>query len=807
GEVRTILGPATKIGYAADWSEYFGYQDGSGDLFYHLDPLWADPEIDFVGIDNYMPLSDWREGETHLDAGWGSIYGIGYLQANIEGGEGYDWYYANTTHRDAQIRTPISDTAYGEDWIWRVKDIRNWWLNAHFDRIGGSKQAQSPWVPESKPVWFMEFGCAAIDKGSNEPNRFLDPKSAESGLPAYSNGRRDDLMQMQYLRAVIDYWEDPARNPVSSVYAGPMIDMAHAHVWAWDARPFPLFPTRSDLWSDGDNYAHGHWLNGRVSGEPLSSVVAEICARSGVTAVGTADLHGAVRGYAVADVGTGRAALQPLMLAYGFDAVERGGMLLFRMREGRALATVGPEALAVGERTEGLTEVTRASQAEVSGRMRLSYVEAEGSYEARAVEAILPDDQARNAAQSEIALAMTRAEAQRTAERWLTEARVARDVARFALPPSLGHLGAGDVVTLATGGGGRYRIDRVEQAGAIEMEAIRVEPGVYIASDEAEERLTPASFDAPLPVFSRFLDLPLMTGNEVPQAPHLAASADPWPGSVAVYASDIDAGYSFNKLIEARAVVGQTETLLEAARPGVWDRGPALRVRVSGGALASESADRLLNGANLMAIGDGSSDNWELFQFADAVLVAPDVYELSMRLRGQAGSDAIMPANWPVGSQVVLMDGAPRQIELLPDARDLARHYRIGPSGRSFDDASYTHDVQAFRGIGLRPLSPAHLRVTRTSGDLDLSWIRRTRTGGDSWSGLDVPLGETQELYLVRVMQGGTVLREMTVTSPFWTYGAALQVSDGAALPYEIHVAQLSDSFGPGAFARIMINV
>ena len=59
-EVRVLLGAATKISYAADWSEYFGYQpvDAPGDRYFHLDPLWMDENIDFVGIDNYMPLSD-----------------------------------------------------------------------------------------------------------------------------------------------------------------------------------------------------------------------------------------------------------------------------------------------------------------------------------------------------------------------------------------------------------------------------------------------------------------------------------------------------------------------------------------------------------------------------------------------------------------------------------------------------------------------------------------------------------------------------------------------------------------------------
>ena len=123
-EVRVILGPKTKIGYAADWSEYFGYhpQDGSGDVYFNLVSLWADRNIDFVGIDNYMPLSDWREDEGRADKSWGSIYNLDYLQANIEGGEVYDWYYPSQTVRDVQMRNPITGEYYDRAWIWRYKD-------------------------------------------------------------------------------------------------------------------------------------------------------------------------------------------------------------------------------------------------------------------------------------------------------------------------------------------------------------------------------------------------------------------------------------------------------------------------------------------------------------------------------------------------------------------------------------------------------------------------------------------------------------------------------------------------------------
>ena len=114
-----------------------------------------------------------------------------------------------------QRRVPITDGEYDEPWIWRFKDLRAWWANAHHERVGGVRRAEpTAWEPQSKPIRFTEYGCAAVDKGSNEPNRFLDPKSSESRLPRFSTGQRDDLMQMQYLRAMAGYWRDLLRDLV-----------------------------------------------------------------------------------------------------------------------------------------------------------------------------------------------------------------------------------------------------------------------------------------------------------------------------------------------------------------------------------------------------------------------------------------------------------------------------------------------------------------------------------------------------------------------------------------------------------------
>ncbi|MBK5926036.1 baseplate multidomain protein megatron, partial [Rhodobaculum claviforme] len=526
-EVRAILGAQVRISYAADWSEYFGYQSPEGDRYFHLDPFWADPAVDFVGIDNYMPLSDWRDGAGHADAAAGSVLDLDYLRANVEGGEGFDWYYASAADRDAQLRTPITDGAHGEAWIWRNKDLRSWWQSPHHERIGGVRQATpTAWVPQSKPFWFTELGCPAVDRGTNQPNVFLDPKSSESHLPYFSGGGRCDAIQQQYHRAMIAHWGAPVNNPLSAVYGGRMVDMDRAHVWAWDARPFPAFPALTEVWSDGPNWDRGHWITGRTAAQPLASVVAEICHRAGVPQVDVSQLYGIVRGLRTTSTEPARAVLQTLMLAHGFDAIERDGVLAFRTRGGHAAAVLG--AADLGARDGGAVEVTRAAEADVAGRVRIVHTEAEADFEVRAVEAVLADDPGAVAAQTDLPMVLLGPEAEAIAERWLSEARIARDTLRLSLPPSSG-LRAGDVVALDLPEGRRtWRIDRIETAAGHEVTAVRVEAGSHRAPARfgggtqtgAGPRQKPFAY--PPPVLPLFLDLPLLTGAEDPQAPHLA---------------------------------------------------------------------------------------------------------------------------------------------------------------------------------------------------------------------------------------------------------------------------------------------
>jgi len=335
-DCRTMMGPEAVITYAADWSEWNAVQhpDDPGGVVFNLDPLWADPAVSCVGIDWYPPISDWREGRAHLDAlsGWSGPADGDYLAARVQGGETFDWFYADPAAREAQVRTPIADGTHDEPWVWRAKDILGWWSHAHHDRISGVRQDNATaWVPGMKPVRLIEFGCGAIDKGTNAPNLFLDPKSAESAVPPFSSGRRDDLVQRRLVEATLRRFDDLAVNPEATAYAGRMIEALDA--WCWDARPFPDFPAREDVWADAGNWRTGHWLNGRLHGE-AADLIEAIAQRAGLVPsdLDLSGVSGIVEGYLIDRPMTASAALSPLLLALGLDVAERGGRLAFFQR-------------------------------------------------------------------------------------------------------------------------------------------------------------------------------------------------------------------------------------------------------------------------------------------------------------------------------------------------------------------------------------------------------------------------------------------------------------------------------------------
>jgi hypothetical protein len=788
-EVRGVLGSATKLGYAADWSEYFGHQpaDGTGHAVFHLDPLWADPNIDFIGVDWYPPITDWREGETHLDAAAGFLgpHDPAYLRAGLTGGEGFDWFYASQAARDEQFRTPITDGAHGETWMFRPKDLKAWWSSAHFDRLGGVRAATpTAWVPSSKPIRLTEFGCPAVDKGSNSPNLFVDPKSSESFLPPYSTGERDDFGQRRCLEAVLAWLDEPAANPVSPVYGGPMIEAASA--WCWDARPFPDFPARSDVWADGSAWTLGHWLTGRAGIAPLPELVRALGARAGV-AIDPGEAGGAVGGYVVDRPMRLRDALAPLTEAFALDPVERGDHVRMLTRWGRAAGALVEADLVRPD--DGVVErETRVLEPAVEA-LRLRFLDASRDYQVGAI--VVRREQGAGTRDADAPIVLAAPDAEACARRMLAADEAARRSRIVHLSPSAAlWLEPGDRVAHD---GGAWRVSRLDLDERPRATLVPVETGQGV-SGGLDWTPSPPREPSPPPVL-RVLDLPADGALADDARPLVAAAAEPWRPL------DIHAGADLSALsVRARlsqpATLGVTLSDLAPASPHRVDRAGSLTVRMEGGGLSSVSLNAMLAGHNALAI-QAQDGAWEVIGFRDAALLSPDVWRLSGLLRGQRdGAASALPI--PVGAPLVLLDEAVVPMAVAAFERGAPLTVRAAPAGGPPAGAGTSEATIVWTGRALRPLAPAHLRTKAIGGDLRVSWIRRARAGGDAWAG-EVPMVEGVERYRIRVLDGVAILREVEVSEAAFVYTAAMRTVDAPSPASRLEVAQADALYGWGA--------
>jgi hypothetical protein len=343
------------------------------------------------------------------------------------------------------------------------------------------------------------------------------------------------------------------------------------------------------------------------------------------------------------------------------------------------------------------------------------------------------------------------------------------------------------------------RITEIGEHGARDIEALGLDPGIYADAPGAIRPRTGSVDVIAGQPFVTFLDLPLLRGDEPPAAGYIATAQSPWPGPIAVYRSPGADGFQLHAMAPAPAVTGVTLDPLPVGATSRLDRATTVRVKLDTGAIASVTELALLGGANAAAIRNDDGE-WEVLQFLSAVLTAPATYTLTGFLRGQAGTEHAMRSPPAPGARFVLLDGALARLDLAEDELGLAFTWRCGPAARDLGSATYVQLVHAFRGEGLKPLSPVHLRATRSAGDLHLTWIRRTRLGGDSWDTVDVPLGETEERYEIDILDGATIKRTLTAATPAATYTAAQQTADfGTPQPtVSLRLCQLSPTRGRG---------
>jgi hypothetical protein len=265
------------------------------------------------------------------------------------------------------------------------------------------------------------------------------------------------------------------------------------------------------------------------------------------------------------------------------------------------------------------------------------------------------------------------------------------------------------------------------------------------------------------------------------------SSAKSWPGATMYQSIDGGASYQVAGTFTTRATMGRaTDALGDYGGGNTVDELNTLTVSLTFGTLASVTYASLLDGAQAALIGD------EIVYFRDAVLVASGLYTLRGFLRGRRGSEASMSRH-AIGDRFVLL--SPATVKRIPQVTaDIGktRLYKMVTSGASLSAAakSFTN-----AGAGLKPYAPVLVGGGRdAAGNLTIQWTRRSRMSGEWRDSVDVPLGEASEVYEVDILNGSTVVRTLTSTTPGVQYSAANQTSDfgSSQASVSIRVFQLS---------------
>lgn len=759
--VKAILGASVKVTYAADWSEYH-HTDGG---WYHMDPLWASPNIDVIGIDAYFPLTDETEtsiARADVVAGWTS-------------GEGYDWFYADVARTIKQNLTPA--------FAW--KNIGWWWNNTHVN----PDAVATAWVPASKPIWFTEIGYASVDGATNEPNVFIDPTSSASDYPRFSRKRIDFAVQRRALEVAYEVWG--ASGMITELF-----------VWGWDARPYPAWPDLLSVWADGGNWITGHWLQGKIGRTQLDAIVKHLLLLIGIAPerIDVSALKAQVDGLVLHQRTTARAVLEQLQAVYAFDLRESGGKIVAVNRNQETLETISVQQLIPQEDADAriVVEYSRAEETELPRRLEVRYLDRFEEYGTSVQAATRASVNAQDTETLSLSLVMNDSSAQLLAERKLYERWLGRERWKFQLPMRYAYLETGDVITLQDEG---YSVPllitrlQLGKPGMLRVEAVLHQRSIYdyyvvpnLRSLEATSRVLPTDFFV--------LDMPLLPAETISEYGVKFALADGqenWPGAVALR-GNISGGKDILFSQSNPAVMGRTLQVLGAGTQGnVIDEQSSVEIALIGeGALSNVTYLELLGGANAAMVGD------EMIQFMKVEVMSPQRVRISRLLRGRLGT------GWARGTHVasepfVLVDGNLRSQLLF--SQDIGRSIDFFAVTSGLTELDATQQTITYNARSLIPYAPVHLQAYKNaSGDIICSFKRCARGQGEWRDSVDVPLNESTERYALEIWQGSNLRRSAQLTVASFTYTQAMQMADtgGAVSNFTLKIWQISDVVGKG---------
>lgn len=229
------------------------------------------------------------------------------------------------------------------------------------------------------------------------------------------------------------------------------------------------------------------------------------------------------------------------------------------------------------------------------------------------------------------------------------------------------------------------------------------------------------------------------------------------------------------------SVIGEVAEVMPDAVLWVPDMGTVITVTINAGELTAATLDELMLDPTLNLAAIRSGAGWELVQFMTPTLVDTLEYTLTGFLRGVRGTEWAM-AGHQAGDDFILLDSAKRHTMGAGELGD-TDWYIAAPTGQSPNqDNAFS---VTYTGASHKPYSAVDAEISLDGDDVLFDATRRTRIGGATLDGQDVPLGETAESWSLDILDTGVspvaVKRTLTGSSLPLRYTAAQQTTDWGA--------------------------
>lgn len=599
---------------------------------------------------------------------------------------------------------------------------------------------------------------------------------------------------------------------------------------------------------------------------PLTTVLQRIFLDSEKLALGDLDLTDPdltgplVRGFLRSDRGTTRADLQALTVPYQFDVVETAddsdAKLKVVVRGKTSIRSISEDDLAattdaLQTKDERLV-IDRSQENEVPLEFDLRYIDInrdylEGNQSAKRIQVPTPTNTSARSVSLQLPIVFTADEARQASQSGLYSSWVARTSYGLKLGPKHMDLDPTDLITVT-----QSEIDFLMRLGKLEVGdgfsaiigAASDDPESYISLAEGESVDVVQTFGAPGPTELFVLDIPLLRdvddGNQIGGGVYVAFGAFTafWLSAVADISRTAGALWERWSLSRGGSPWGWLHSDLDPLPndpdPEATDSGTAARWvaeiqtidlmssitidMVQGiGDLESITIDELfttVGNSNVLVVDNGESA--EVIKFMTVTDNGNGTVTLSTLLRGRRGTEEAARVGHLAGVRVVFTT----EDAINREGVDLTRltitdMYRATSMGEIVEHSAIQALTWGSEDNRPYPVSKPDTDSPRDGaarGDLQLTWVRRTRVGGNAdltdGVGQDtIPLAEGTEAYEVDLIDSGleTVSTTKTVSgvgsdSTGVTITAAERVTAGYADAdaFRVKIYQVSDIVGRG---------